>query len=98
MTKRLLKRAYLLLLASILLGAASVALNNPVTFAQGQCDWWTDPFCDEEEVGIGGGGGGGGVSAARCCTTSHECPGTMLCYTPSGGLATCSESSPNYCR
>ena len=39
-------------------------------------------------------GGGSGT----CCTYSSHCPGTQLCYEPSGGLAKCSETNPNYCR
>jgi hypothetical protein len=41
---------------------------------------------------------GGGGEAGACCTTSADCPGTDLCYTPSGGLADCSTQQKNYCR
>ncbi len=33
-----------------------------------------------------------------CCSVSSDCPGTMLCYQPSGGLADCTTDRPNYCK
>jgi hypothetical protein len=29
------------------------------------------------------------AEAGTCCTTSADCPGSQLCYAPSGGLADC---------
>lgn len=37
------------------------------------------------------------LAAGTCCNTSSDCPGSSLCYVPSGGLADCNPSYPNYC-
>lgn len=36
------------------------------------------------------------AESGTCCSTSADCAGTMLCYTP-GNLAPCSVLVPNYC-
>lgn len=41
---------------------------------------------------------GTAVSAGLCCQFSSDCPGTKLCYEPSGGLADCSIAMANYCQ
>ena len=37
-------------------------------------------------------------ASGTCCDTSEDCPGQLLCYNPSGGLAPCSVKKPNYCQ
>jgi hypothetical protein len=37
-------------------------------------------------------------ASGQCCNTSADCPGDYLCYKPSGNLADCSPSKPNYCQ
>jgi hypothetical protein len=53
-------------------------------------------------LGVGGWLATGPLPAAhasgRCCSTSEDCAGELLCYEPSGGLADCSPSKPNYCQ
>lgn len=39
-----------------------------------------------------------GGSSGACCTYSSQCPGTQICYLPSGGQANCSMTDPNYCK
>jgi hypothetical protein len=40
----------------------------------------------------------GARASGSCCNTSEDCTlSGYLCYKPSGGLADCSPTKPNYC-
>ncbi len=38
------------------------------------------------------------TAGGSCCNYSSQCPGTELCYEPSGGLMPCSPDFSGYCK
>jgi len=85
MIKSLMRRAYLLVLALVLVGAAFASFHRSTVLAQGgfdyMCNAWEET-CDNgsgDPYGGGGGGGGGSPGGAWKCPNSDVC-GNFGCH------------------
>jgi hypothetical protein len=90
--RRIIRRVYLLVLASALVGAAFGSFHRSTVFADG-FDYMCDASQESCDDGSGSGGGGsstpgGGGGGAYTCPTVAGC-GNWGCYANSQGVQTC---------
>lgn len=81
MIKNLKRRAFLLALSLLLIGAAMPAFHHQSTARAGfdyMCDAWEES-CDDGSGGYGGGGGGSGGSAGWVCPTNNGACASFGC-------------------